>query len=167
MNISYILLLLQFLLLWHKDVFTPKISRFCINPVLTLSKNGKAYLVTLNVLSKRIHRKTDSPSGGIILFFVRISSAILLITTKKSKRLKSDTKYPCEKVCIDISIVILFYLAFLHIIYQNSAKQLNNYSHWITWIPKAYIFTNISTVNKMTKNRFVTSWNWSNHLGCR
>jgi len=50
------------------------------------------YLVTLNVLSSRTQRRTDSPRGGMIFSLVRISSRILLMTTKQSKRLNSDMK---------------------------------------------------------------------------
>ena len=51
-----------------------------------------SYLVTLNVLSSRTQRRTDSPRGGMIFSLVRISSRILLMTTKQSKRLNSDMK---------------------------------------------------------------------------
>ena len=59
-----------------------------------------SYLVTLNVLSRRTHLNTDRPSGCIISFLVRTSSAILLITTKKSNRLKRETKYPWNEMFV-------------------------------------------------------------------
>ena len=59
-----------------------------------------SYLVTLNVLRRRTHLNTDRPSGCIISFLVRTSSAILLITTKKSNRLKRETKYPWNEMFV-------------------------------------------------------------------
>ncbi len=51
-----------------------------------------SYLVTLNALSSLTHLSTERPSGGMTSFLVRMSSRILLITTKQSKRLKRETK---------------------------------------------------------------------------
>ena len=72
-------------------------NRTKIITVLASSKwleDGGSYLVTLNVLSRRTHLNTERPRGGMTPLFVKISSRILLITTKQSKRLKSETKYP-------------------------------------------------------------------------
>lgn len=52
----------------------------------------KTYLVTLNTLSKRTQRSTETPSGGIISVLVKIISPMLPITTKQSKRLNNETK---------------------------------------------------------------------------
>ena len=51
-----------------------------------------SYLVTLNVLRSLTHLRTDRPRGGITSWKVRIISNKLLSTTKKSNRLKSETK---------------------------------------------------------------------------
>ena len=50
------------------------------------------YFVTLNTLSKRTQRSTDTPNGGIILVVFRTISAILPITTKQSNLLNNETK---------------------------------------------------------------------------
>lgn len=77
----------------------------------------RQYLVTLNTRNNRTQRSTDIPNGGIKLFLVNTISKMLPKTTKQSKRLNNDTKYP--------------------------------------WKPKLYIFSNISIVNRATKNIFV------------
>jgi len=56
--------------------------------------NELYYLVTLKTLSSRTQRNTDTPSGNINCVRVKIVSVILPMTTKQSKRLKSETKYP-------------------------------------------------------------------------
>ena len=96
--------------------------------IITLMSNWSwtnvSYLVTLNVLSRRTHLNTDSPSGCIISFLVRTSSAILLITTKKSNRLKRETKYPWNEICVlykNIDNQIIFFLF-------NNLTYLNTYS---------------------------------------
>lgn len=56
---------------------------------------GRSYythFVTLNTLSNRTQRSTETPRGGIILLCVKIISLIEPITTKQSKRLNSETK---------------------------------------------------------------------------
>lgn len=55
------------------------------------------YLVTLKTLRSRTQRNTDTPSGNIIFVRVKIVSVILPMTTKQSKRLKSETKYPWKR----------------------------------------------------------------------
>ena len=55
-------------------------------------EDGETYFVTLNTLSNRTQRRTETPSGGITCVFVRIISVIEPITTKQSKRLNSETK---------------------------------------------------------------------------
>jgi hypothetical protein len=52
------------------------------------------YLVTLKTLSNRTQRKTDTPNGGIQCVLVKTISEMLPITTKQSKRLNNETKYP-------------------------------------------------------------------------
>ena len=55
-------------------------------------ENAETYLVTLNTRRRRTQRNTETPSGGITFVLVKTTSTILLITTKQSNRLKSDTK---------------------------------------------------------------------------
>lgn len=50
------------------------------------------YFVTLKTLNNLTQRNTDTPNGGITSALVNKVSVILPITTKQSKRLKSDTK---------------------------------------------------------------------------
>lgn len=50
--------------------------------------------MTLKIRSKRTHRSTETPRGSIHSFLVKTISVIDPITTKQSKRLKSETKYP-------------------------------------------------------------------------
>ena len=71
--------------------------------------------MALNTRSNLAHLSTLTPKGGKTLAYMRMTSMILKRTTKLSKRLKSDTKYPCS--------------------------------------PKLYIFSNISRVKRMTKNK--------------
>lgn len=52
------------------------------------------YLVTLKTRNNLTQRNTDIPNGGITLVCVKTISVMLPITTKQSKRLKRDTKYP-------------------------------------------------------------------------
>ena len=54
------------------------------------------HLVTLKVLSKRTHLRTERPSGSITSTWVRMSSRREVFTTKKSNRLKRLTKQPCR-----------------------------------------------------------------------
>lgn len=75
----------------------------------------KFYRVALKTRSNRAHLKTLTPKGGRTLAYMRMTSMILKRTTRLSKRLNNDTKYPCS--------------------------------------PKLYIFSNISRVKRMTKNK--------------
>ena len=52
------------------------------------------YLVILKTRSNRAQRSTLTPSGGIMPVEANINSMILHTTTKLSKRLNKDTKYP-------------------------------------------------------------------------
>merc|ERR1719189_1841273 len=70
------------------------------------------YLVTLKALRRRIHLRTERPTGGMISWLTRMNSEMELITTTKSNLLKSETMYPDR--------------------------------------PRAYIFNNISQVNRQT-----------------
>lgn len=54
----------------------------------------ETYLVTLNTRSSRTQRRTEIPSGGIMWVWQSTISIILPNTTKQSKRLNNDTKYP-------------------------------------------------------------------------
>lgn len=66
------------------------------------------YLVTLNTLRRRTQRSTEIPNGGIMCVWNRIISPILPMTTKQSKRLNNDTKYPWKPklyILRNISIV--------------------------------------------------------------
>lgn len=51
-----------------------------------------AHLVTLKTRKRRTQRKTETPSGGMTFVLVSTSSIMLLMTTKQSNRLNSDTK---------------------------------------------------------------------------
>lgn len=75
----------------------------------------KFYRVALKTRSNRAHLKTLTPRGGRTLAYMRMTSMMLKRTTRLSKRLNNDTKYPCS--------------------------------------PKLYIFSNISRVKRMTKNK--------------
>lgn len=70
--------------------------------------NFGTYFVTLKTLKRRTHRSTEIPSGGMMFVWNRTISPILPITTKQSKRLNSDTKYPWKPklyILRNISIV--------------------------------------------------------------
>lgn len=54
----------------------------------------ETYLVTLNTRRSRTQRRTEIPSGGIMWVWQSTISIILPNTTKQSKRLNNDTKYP-------------------------------------------------------------------------
>ena len=65
-------------------------------------------LVTLNILSRRTQRRTETPRGGMMSNFVKKISDMDPMTTKVSKRLKRETKYPWkprEYILRNISIV--------------------------------------------------------------
>ena len=49
-------------------------------------------MATLKALSRRMHRSTDIPTGGITLAMVRVISRMEVSTTKKSNRLKRGMK---------------------------------------------------------------------------
>jgi hypothetical protein len=54
----------------------------------------RQYLVTLKTRKRRTQRNTEIPSGGITFVFVKTISIMLPKTTKQSKRLNNETKYP-------------------------------------------------------------------------
>lgn len=71
-----------------------RLTRFTGKIALWAVCNSSTHLVTLNIRNSRTHRSTDTPSGSIHSFLVRMISMIEPMTTKQSKRLKSETKYP-------------------------------------------------------------------------
>lgn len=54
----------------------------------------QTYLVALNTRKSLAHLSTETPSGGMTPVCINITSIMLHNTTKLSKRLKSETKYP-------------------------------------------------------------------------
>ena len=60
--------------------------------IITKRVMRSTYLVTLKTRRRRTQRKTDTPKGGMTSVLVRTTSTMLLMTTKQSKRLNSDTK---------------------------------------------------------------------------
>ena len=57
----------------------------------------KRYLVILKTRSNLAQRSTLTPRGGMMPVEANINSMILHTTTKLSKRLNKDTKYPCNE----------------------------------------------------------------------
>ena len=68
------------------------IERIELSNDATKFEREAQYLVTLNMRSKRTHRKTEIPRGSRTSAEVRISSTIEPQTTKQSNRLNNETK---------------------------------------------------------------------------
>ena len=94
-------------------------SKICTVTCQEFMTSVWTYLVALNTRKSLAQRNTLTPRGGMTFVRINITSTILHSTTKQSKKLNKETKYP--------------------------------------WKPRLYIFTNISRVNRITKNMLAIS----------